>query len=162
MASTRVRPTILAVLAFIAGGCAAERTLHITSVPDGALVRLDDQTVGTTPLAFSFAHYGIRRVTLYKTGFRTHSRQIELAAPWYARFPIDLVTEVLLPFGWEDDREYHVVLQAGDEHMSQPSLRSVIERADALRQAGPEGPRGLPEPRPVDVPRASDSDPEKR
>ena len=161
MAFTRLRPTILAALAFSLGGCAAERTLHITSEPGGALVRVDDETVGTTPLALPFTYYGIRRVTLYKAGFRTHSEQIELDAPWYQRFPIDLVSEILLPFGWDDDREYHVVLWRGDELLSPPSLRSVIERADALRQAGPEGPRGLPDPRPVDIPRASD-DPEKR
>src|SRR5690242_11829197 len=109
MAPHRLRPTILA-FAVLAAGCAAQRTLHITSEPEGAVVRLDDQTVGTTPLDLPFAHYGIRRVTLYKPGFRTHSEQIELEAPWYGRFPIDIVTEVLLPIGWKDNRKYHVAL----------------------------------------------------
>jgi hypothetical protein len=36
--------------------------------------------------------------------------------------------------------------------MSLSSLRSVIERADHLRNAGPEGPRDLPELAPAIVP----------
>jgi hypothetical protein len=159
MASSRPRTTLPALLALSVAGCAAQRVLHITSEPEGAVVRLDDQTVGTTPLDLPFAHYGIRRVTLYKPGFRTHSRQIELDSPWYGRFPFDLITEVLLPLGWKDDRRYHVVLESGDGGQSLPSKRLVIERANALRQAGPEGPRGLPEARPVDIPPASEPPP---
>ncbi len=151
MARTHLRPSILGALAVLAFGCAAERTLRITSEPEGAVVRLDDETIGTTPFDLSFTHYGIRRVTLYKPGFRTHSEQIELEPPWYEHFPMDFVSEILLPFGWKDERKYHVALVRGSEVMTPPSLRSVIERADALRQAGPEGPRDLPAPRPVDV-----------
>ena len=146
------------LLALVLYGCRTERSLTITSDPPGAEVRLDDQAVGVTPVRVTFEHYGTRRVSLHKTGYRTQSDPIHLRAPWYFRFPIDIVTEFLLPFGWKDRRVYHVDLQPGEEDMSQPSLRSVIERANVLRQAGPEGPRQLPETRPQEVPPAEDED----
>ncbi len=138
------------------------RTLEITSDPPGAEVRLDDSKVGLTPVSIPFEHYGIRRVTLYKEGFRTHSEQIELGPRWYSRFPLDLVTEVLIPLGIDDRRRHHIDLVQGEEVMSLPSLRSVIERASVLRHSGPEGPRNLPETRPTVVPveEAAEDEPE--
>ena len=43
---------------------------------------------------------------------------------------------------------------------SMPSLRSVIDRANVLRQSGPEGPRDLPDTRPQTVPSAQNGDEE--
>jgi len=123
-------------------------------------VRIDDRAVGVTPIRLGFQHYGVRRVTLYKEGYRTHSQRIQLRAPWYARFPVDLFTEVLLPLGIDDHREYTVPLVPGEEMSNSPSLRSVIERANVLREAGPEGPSHLPDRRPMVIPKA-DSDPDE-
>jgi hypothetical protein len=151
------QPAFLAA-ALLACGCHARRYLEIHSTPPGAEVRLDDESVGVTPVKVPFEHYGTRRLTFYLAGYRTSSRRIKLDAPWYGRFPFDLVTEVLLPFGWTDRRKVHQELVQGEEVMSLPSLRSVIERANALRQSGPEGPRALPEVQPSEVP--SDPAPE--
>ncbi len=129
--------------------CATDRTLAITSEPPGASVRLDGELVGTTPLELPFTHYGVRRVALYKPGYLTHSEPVELDASWYQRFPVDLVREVLLPFGWHDRRTYHATLVEGADLTGVPTLRSVIDRAGVLRHAGPEGPRNLPAPEPA-------------
>ncbi len=137
------RAAVLAA-ACAAVACAPRRTLVIRSDPPGALVRLDDRTLGRTPLRHPFDSYGIRQVTLYLTGYRTHTERIELDPPWYARFPLDLVSEVLLPFGWKDTRRLEVRLEPGEQVVSLPTLRSVFERANILRQAGPDGPRNLP------------------
>lgn len=123
-------------------------------------MRLDDEAVGVTPVAVPFEHYGTRRVTFYLQGYRTQSELIDLDPPWYSRFPLDLVTEVFLPIGLRDRRKYHVELVPGEEIMSLPSLRSVIDRANVLRQSGPEGPRNLPEVRPAVVPAAEEPPPE--
>jgi hypothetical protein len=98
-----------------------------------------------------FEHYGTRRLSFYLPGYQTRSEQLRLAAPWYFLFPMDIVTEVLLPLGWSDRRAYHVALVPGEEAMSLPSLRSVIDRANVLRHSGPEGPRHLPEPEPQEA-----------
>ena len=152
----RLRVALLAACLLL--GCRAVRTLEITSEPQGAEVRLDDRKVGFTPIKVPFEHYGVRRVTLRKDGYRAHSEQIVLDCPWYFRFPLDLVTEVLLPIGLEDRRVHHVVLVRGEETLSMPSLRSVIDRANVLRESGPEGPRFLPEPRPTVVPTSDEAE----
>ncbi len=134
------------LLGTLTAGCAARRHLVIESDPPGAEIRLDDRRVGRTPQTVDFAHYGVRRVTLHLDGYRTYTERVALSAPWYARFPFDIVSEVLLPFGWRDRRELHVRLEPGEEVMSRPGLRSVLERADVLRRAGPFGPKDLPRP----------------
>ena len=137
--------TSCALLALLVGwGCAAERTLTITSEPEGALVRLDDDLIGETPLVVPFLHYGTRRVTFYLDGYQTRSVLYRARPPWYGRFPLDIVTEVLIPIGWEDDHPVHVDLVPGVEAPSNPYLRGVIDRAEILRRAGPSGPPMLP------------------
>jgi hypothetical protein len=147
-----LRTLLLSGLLLATGGCRAHRYLEITSTPPGAEVRLDDEAVGRTPVKVPFEHYGTRRVTYYLAGYRTYSRRIRLKPPWHARFPLDILTEVLVPLGLTDRRKVHQDLVQGEEVMSLPSLRSVIERADVLRQAGPEGPRNLPDVHPAVVP----------
>ena len=125
-------------------GCAAVRSVHITSEPSGAEVRLDGEVVGRTPLAYPFEHYGTRRLTLTLDGYRTSSELIKLRTPWHARFPIDVLTEAVLPLGLHDHPSVHVVLTSGVDPGALPDLRSVLDRAEALRRAGPSGPTKLP------------------
>ena len=151
--------TALLGLALLAAGCAAERELLIVSDPPGALVRLDDEAVGLTPYKEEFQAYGTRRVTLYRPGYRTSSKRVVLDPPWYARFPIDIFSEVLLPFGWEDHHRVHVVLEPESGEVTLPALERVLERAERLRLAGPEGPRPVaPAP---EAPEGSASEPRK-
>jgi len=146
------------LVAVVTSACAAKRTLTITSEPEGAQVRLDDERVGWTPITTEFHHYGTRRLTLAKDGYRVVSRQVELVPPWYARFPLDVVSEVLLPFGWRDRHELHFELEPGGDLLTTPDLRSVLDRAEFLRRAGPEGPRPLPPTRLLSVGSASRSE----
>ena len=146
------RLLLLLVPPLLAAGCRTQRYFQITSTPPGAQVRLDDEAVGVTPVRVPFEHYGTRRVTFYLPGYRTASQRIHVKAPWYARFPLDLVTEVILPLGLTDRRKVHQDLVQGSQVVSLPSLRSVIERANTLRRAGPEGPHDLPELTPSVVP----------
>lgn len=133
-----------AALALLTPGCRAERTLAVTSQPDGARVLLDDKIIGATPKRHEFHHYGVRRVCVSKDGYRTTTELVELSPPWYGRFPIDIVSEVLLPMGWKDRRHVKIELPEGQEEFSMPGIQSVIERARVLRNAGPEGPGELP------------------
>jgi hypothetical protein len=138
------------VLALLAA-CQARRVLIVTSDPPGAEVRLDGRIVGTTPHEEEFLHYGVRRVTLYKEGYISHSEVVELKGPWYARFPVDFFSELLVPTGWEDRHEFHAELEAGRSSIPLPQLEGVLERAEELRRAGPEGP---PKEKPAAPPQA--------
>lgn len=135
--------------------CRAERRILIDTVPQGAQVRLDDEIVGDTPLNIRFDHYGHRRLTLYRRGFRTHSEVLEIASPWYSYFPLDLVTEVLLPFGWKDIHRVEVVLMPETGNVSPPDLEAVLLRAESLRRAGPSGPVPVPPQGPPALPEPS-------
>ena len=123
--------------------CAVRRELTIRSNPPGALVRVDDELVGVTPLTFRFQDYGSRLVTFYKDDFRTRSTRIRLRAPWYLRFPADFVSELLLPFGWRDRREITLDLSPESGTVAPPDFQLVRARAERLRRAGPEGPGPL-------------------
>ncbi len=122
-------------------GCASKRELFIQSDPSGASVRIDEKLVGRTPYTSHFEAFGTRRVTLYKEGFRPWSQDVELKAPWYAWFPFDFFSEVLFPVGWHYHRDLNVSLEPERGPVTAPDLERVLEEAEALRKAGPEGPR---------------------
>jgi len=151
-------PTMLALatLGLALGGCATQRKLIITSSPPGALVRLDDTVVGSTPYEIAFDAYGTRRITLYKQGYATTSQQVEIDAPWYLTFPLDIVTEVLLPFGWKDIRRFEIPMQQDVGPVTRPDLTAVLQRAESLRLAEPSGPRPSTIPAPPPPPRPED------
>ena len=134
-----------AVLAALLGtGCAVHRVLLIDSEPPGAAVRLDQQMVGFTPYRAEFEAFGTRRVTLYRQGYRTWSDSVPIEAPWYALFPFDLFSEVLLPVGWTYTKKVQVELEPESGPVTTPDLEKVLEQAEQLRKAGPEGPRRQP------------------
>ena len=124
------------VLAAAAAACAPQRILTVESYPPGAVVRLDEQVIGRTPIDFEFDHYGKRRITLYLPGYRTWSRRLDLTPPWHARFPIDLVTELLVPIGLRDRHEVWVVLENDEVVGGHPDLGPLLERAREMRAKG--------------------------
>ena len=135
----RLFAAVLAVL-LCACACAPIRRLKIVSDPPGATVRIDETVVGETPLRFEYDAYGTRRVTLYKDGYRTYSQLVRLRAPWYSRFPLDYLSEIVFPFGWEDRREMTVTLEREVGEVTLPDLEGVLDRAEVFRRADPSGP----------------------
>jgi hypothetical protein len=132
--------SLLSLGLFSLASCAVQRQLVIDSDPPGAIVRLDETIVGTTPYEHSFDDYGSRRITLYRTGFRTTSEIVKLSPPWYGYFPLDFISEVLIPIGWKDRHEFQFKLEPDTGTAVEPDLGPVLERAERLRHAGPEGP----------------------
>ncbi|MFN0009552.1 MAG: PEGA domain-containing protein [Planctomycetota bacterium] len=144
--SRGVLGTVIAV-GVLATGCAVRRELVIVSRPPGASVRLDQQMAGYTPFRTEFLAFGTRRVTLYRQGYQTWSESIPIEAPWYAIFPFDLFSEVLLPFGWKYSKEVEVDLEPESGSVTAPDLERVLDEAEVLRTAGPEGPGRKPPPK---------------
>ena len=143
-----LRRTPIALLAAVAltatAGCRAQRYMVFVSAPSAADVYLDGEHVGRTPLELPFEAYGSRHVTLSRPGYRDHTEVLELEVPWYSVFPLDYVSEILLPFGWEDRYRLEVVLQRHTGEVSRPDLEAVLNRAESLRRGGPAGPNQLP------------------
>ena len=96
---TRRRPAKLAclllpLLAAAGGGC-VQRTLQVDSNPQGALVYLNGEEAGRTPMRKNFLWYGTYDVQLRKEGYETLSRRTRVWAPWWQWPPFDLFAEAL-------------------------------------------------------------------
>lgn len=86
------------ITAFIA--CAAlpgcvERTIHITSDPSGALVHLNDEEVGRTPLSVPFLFYGTYDVRLEHEGYKPLWTAKKTDTPWWEAPGPDLFAEMI-------------------------------------------------------------------
>ena len=75
-------------------GC-VERKLTINTKPQGALVTLNDEEVGTSPVTVSFSWYGNYNVRISKEGYETLKTHRKLKEPWYDYFPFDFFAQVL-------------------------------------------------------------------
>ncbi len=119
------------VLALALAGC-VERIITVRSQPAGATVYVDGDKAGETPCDVKYAWYGTRKVTIEKAGYASVSRDVELRAPWYQIFPLDFITDVLIPITITDRTELHFLLQEEKEGAADPE--DVKKRAAELRE----------------------------
>src|SRR5438046_2918895 len=90
-------------------GC-VERRYVITSDPPGAIVIRNGQPLGATPVDDHFIYYGKYDFALVKEGYETlHVEQV-IPTPWYEYFPLDFISENLVPYPILDRREFHYQL----------------------------------------------------
>jgi hypothetical protein len=80
--------------AAILAGC-VERNLTINTKPEGALVILNDEEIGLSPVTVGFEWYGDYNIAVRKEGFETLKTHRKLKAPWYDGFPFDLFAQIL-------------------------------------------------------------------
>ena len=71
--------------------------MTIRTEPPGAVVYVNDELKGTSPVTYDFSFYGWQRVTLRKEGFERLDERRLLKAPMYLWIPLDLFME-LMPF----------------------------------------------------------------
>ena len=119
----------VALLTAWLGGC-VERTLTIESDPPGALVYLNDQEVGRTPLTREFTWYGWYDVAVRAPGYKTLKTTSPVIAPAWLWVPFDLLVE-LLPFPVQDKHRLHYKLVAETEADVDP--QQIIARGQQLK-----------------------------
>jgi len=117
------------VAAVIIGGC-VERKLTIKTEPQAALVVLNDEEIGTSPVTVSFEWYGDYNVRISKEGFETLKTHRKLKAPWYDKFPFDFFT-MLNPERTVDEYEWTFELSP----KKQISREELIQNAEELKKA---------------------------
>ncbi len=126
-----------------ASGC-VKRQIIITSKPAGAKVYLGGREVGKTPVSIDFEFYGVREIALRKSTPSTAGyyylakvEKVDVAAPWYEYFPIDLIPDVVLPFTIHDRHEFHFVMErcAPKPEDRDKLVDGLLEKADKLRKA---------------------------
>ena len=103
-----MRQALAALLLLGCAGC-VHRQLTIATDPPGAMVYVNDQLKGSTPVTYDFEWYGWHRLTLRKNGFERLDDRKELRAPCYLWIPFDLAAE-LLPFPVRDERTWSYTL----------------------------------------------------
>ncbi len=111
------------------GGC-VEQTILVQSNPPGALVYLNDQEVGRTPIRKDFLWHGKYDVVVRKEGFKSFKTTAGIWPPVYQWPPLDLVAQ-LLPIPFKDHHTLTYTLEP-DTPLAQDDP-SLVDRAQALR-----------------------------
>ena len=127
-----MRPALHAVLltgVALSGllGC-VRRELTLTSNPPGALVYLNDEEVGRTPLTREFTWYGTYDVQVRLEGHETVDTRTKVIAPWWQWVPFDLVAEL---FPLTDRQSFSYSLRPVNPASNDPS--GLIQRGQELR-----------------------------
>jgi hypothetical protein len=115
--------SILGLLA----GC-AERSLTVNSDPSGALVYLNGQEIGRTPLKHNFTFYGDYDVVLRKEGYETLKTSRVLKAPIDETPPLDLFREL---FGARHRAEWTFTLTPASPAAVETT--GLLDRANQLK-----------------------------
>ena len=86
-------------------GC-VERRLTINTKPQGALIALNDEEIGESPVTVNFNWYGDYCVRISKEGFETLNTHRDLKGPWYDHFPFDFFAQIVNPNRIVDSYEW--------------------------------------------------------
>jgi hypothetical protein len=117
------------IVALSLSGC-VERKLTINTEPGGAIVVLNDEEIGTSPVTTSFEWYGDYDVRISKEGFQTLKTHRKLKRPWYDWFPFDFFAQIVYPKRIVDSYEWSFTLAP----QTQPDREELIQDAQKLRK----------------------------
>ncbi len=112
----------------------------IETTPPGAMVYVDDEPVGESPVTVPFTYYGTRKVTIEKLDAQRrllYERKVafeKIRAPIYEYFPLDFFSEVLLPLKLEDKHTLSYKLEELKLPSKEEIQKDLFERADELRK----------------------------
>lgn len=124
-----MRTALVLILSLCPLGC-VEQTLSIDSNPPGALVYLNDQEVGRTPLTRDFRWYGDYDIQVRQEGYETLSTHQMLAAPAWNWVPLDLFAYIL-PLKLKDHKSMSFTLKPLDLSKDEPA--GLVERAESMK-----------------------------
>ncbi len=135
---------LLSALLLACTGC-VERRMLIRSDPVDAPVWIDEVYVGNTPVDYSFAHYGWRRVRIgpirgegERTLYQEKEFETKVVAPWYETFPIDFFAEVLYPGVLRDIHELPVIELDSAEIVpgsyDAQAVEELLQQAELMRE----------------------------
>jgi hypothetical protein len=112
-----------ALTVFIAG--CVERRVLVRTNPPGAMLYVDDQEIGMTPITFAPTYYGSHKIRLVKDGYETKQDLLSMPPPWYEIPPLDFFSENTVPGTINDMRTFDYPL----------TLQAVVRKEDLLCRA---------------------------
>ena len=130
MRNTKYLFVMIAVICgvMVLTGC-VERKLTIVTEPPEAIVWLNDEEIGTTPVTVSFNWYGDYTVRIEKPGHEILNTHRLLERPAHDRFPLDFFAQVIWPGTIEDSYTWAFDL----EPFQQASAEELVEQANQMR-----------------------------
>lgn len=130
---------VLVATVFVFSGCVT-RSITVKTNPSNALVYIDNELIGESPVTMPFTFYGTRKIMIEKKdedGVLTHERTIvfeKIKAPVYEIFPLDFFSELIWPFTIKDDQ----VLSYNLVELAPLSIKErqakMLKNAEELRQ----------------------------
>jgi hypothetical protein len=117
---------LLAALTVMTTGC-IQRTIKIDSNPQGALVHLNDEEVGRTPLSVPYKFYGVYDVRLELDGYEPLWTKEEAKAPWWEAPGPDLFAEALTDADVIQDWHFNLKPKGAVDDAA------VVQRAEELK-----------------------------
>jgi len=97
------------VCILVQAGCVRKR-MTVRTQPAGAMVYIDKQPIGLSPVSSNFTYYGTRSIELVRDGYRTEKFLRRFNPPWYEIPPLDFLSESLWPYEKRDERIIDVQL----------------------------------------------------
>lgn len=124
---------LLAIAAACALAGCVERRFVITTDPPGAIV-IDEKglPMGAAPVDRQWVYNGTYEFKLIKDGFQTQAVREHVAPRWYEYFPIDFISENVVPWTIRDIRRFHYQMQP----LAVMPPEMVLQQGQALRQRG--------------------------
>jgi hypothetical protein len=114
-------------------GCVERRYVVYTDPPSAMVLRNGQPIGGPSPSDDHFVYYGNYHFTIIKEGYETLQVDQMIPTPWYEYFPLDFISENLVPWMIEDRREFHYRLEP----------RRVVNTDEMLKDAQNLRNRGL-------------------
>jgi hypothetical protein len=121
-------PAVSLLVLIVLAGC-VERKLTINTKPQGALVALNDEEIGESPVTVNFNWYGDYCVRISREGYETLNTHRDLKGPWYDHFPFDFFAQIVNPNRIVDSYEWTFELSP----RKQISRDELIQDANELK-----------------------------
>jgi hypothetical protein len=119
---------VIGLAMMVLAGC-VERKLTINTDPQGAMVILNDQEIGTSPVTVPFNWYGDYWVRINKEGYETLDTHRNLKAPLHDHLPFDFFAQILYPGQIVDAYEWTFELSPKEY----PAREELIDNGQSLR-----------------------------
>ena len=130
MSRTHLTFVSLAALTLAAVPGCVRRTMSFNTDPQGALIALNDREIGHTPVTVDFTWYGDYDVVARLDGYQTLKTHYRVNPPWYEIWPLDFISEVLVPV---ELRDHHEVPPLHLEPEPEPDAEALVLRAEEMR-----------------------------
>ncbi len=131
----------LVAAGLICGAGCVQRVIRVTSEPTGALVYLNDEEIGRTPVAVPFTYYGTYDVRLEHDDYQPLWTQKQAHAPWWEAPGPDLIAEAIpdvrVQLDWHFKMQLVPVLDEG--RLLERALQTRAKLGEAVETDGSGG-----------------------